>query len=341
MIPAIGLASLAAGAFGVAAAAVEGVRRWTLRHGLLDTPGARSSHHVPTPTSGGIGIVLAVVGALAVIAAGDLTPVRPAAIIACAGLVMALIGLIDDARGLGAGLRLILQAAAASFVLLLIGHVPAIAFPGAGAIELGWLGAPLTLIWIVGMTNVFNFMDGIDGLAGSQAVIAGIVLAVAGASTGDALLCGAGTAIAAASAGFLLHNWPPARIFMGDAGSAFLGFLLGVLPAYASADPRVPAAAVLALWPFIFDAAFTLGRRLLRGENVFEAHRSHLYQRLTIAGYTHRQVTVRYAGLAAAGSAAALALMLRPALAWWLAAAIPFAAVWLWHSVVRAEEGLA
>ncbi len=134
---------------------------------------------------------------------------------------------------------------------------------------------------------------------GGQAVIAGLGWLAMGQLVGQPLVSLVGVLVAGSSLGFLGHNWPPARIFMGDVGSAFLGFTLATLAVLSGlADARLPFAGVLALWPFVFDTAFTLLRRWRRGENIFAAHRSHLYQRLVIAGWRHRDVTLLYLWLA-------------------------------------------
>jgi UDP-N-acetylmuramyl pentapeptide phosphotransferase/UDP-N-acetylglucosamine-1-phosphate transferase len=173
----------------------------------------------------------------------------------------------------------------------------------------------LTLLWIVGLTNAFNFMDGSDGIAGitAAAVAAGIATAAAACGAGPVAVIAA--AFAGASLGFLTSNWQPARIFMGDVGSAFCGFLLAVLPLAVRADavPEVLPVAALALWPFIFDTSLTLLRRLRAGENIFQAHRSHLYQRLVIAGWSHRDVASLYGGLAAFGATIAAVPLFDPA----------------------------
>ena len=139
--------------------------------------------------------------------------------------------------------------------------------------------------------------------------------------------------------GFLGHNWPPARIFMGDVGSAFLGFSLAVLAVIGGlAHPGLPLAGLLVVWPFVFDTTFTIVRRLRRGENIFAAHRSHLYQRVVIAGYSQRAVTLLYAGLALLGVVLALAWVLALPGAGWLALGLPgLLSLGLWRLVVRAE----
>jgi UDP-N-acetylmuramyl pentapeptide phosphotransferase/UDP-N-acetylglucosamine-1-phosphate transferase len=210
-------------------------------------------------------------------------------------------------------------------------------------LHLGWVGLPLTFLWIVGLTNAYNFMDGIDGIAGSQAVVVGLGWSLLGWLGQQPHLCAMGLMLTGASLGFLLHNWPPARIFMGDVGSAFLGYTFAVLPLMTAhvphADSRLALIGALLLWPFIFDSAFTFVRRATRGENVLAAHRSHLYQRLVISGRTHLFVTTLYAGLALIGVGLALS--------WWRGLAgsqaailmlLPILCLSLWLYVVRRER---
>jgi len=159
-------------------------------------------------------------------------------------------------------------------------------------------------------------MDGIDGIAGVTAAVAGSGVAAAAWLLGGPAVAAVALAFAGAALGFLSQNWSPARIFMGDVGSAFCGFLIAVLPlGMPAADvPRIMPVAVLAMWPFIFDTLFTLVRRLRRGENIFQAHRSHLYQRLVIAGWSHRATSSLYGALAAMAAAIAITPLLNPAL---------------------------
>jgi UDP-N-acetylmuramyl pentapeptide phosphotransferase/UDP-N-acetylglucosamine-1-phosphate transferase len=192
----------------------------------------------------------------------------------------------------------------------------------------------------MGLTNAYNFMDGIDGIAGGQAVVAGLGWTIIGFMGEQSFIGLVGVLLAASSLGFLFHNWPPARIFMGDVGSAFIGFTLAVIPILAAQrDPRFMVVGILVVWPFIFDTAFTLVRRLNNKENIFEAHRSHIYQRLVIAGYSHRFVTFIYMGLALIGTVIALL--------WYKRAPFVNAAVivlpillfaGLWRFTIRAES---
>lgn len=271
-----------------AAILVRFIRDWAERRAILDHPNERSSHDVPKPRGGGIAIVLITLAG----SAWWWTP-RFAAV-AGAALVIAVVSWIDDVRHLPALLRLGVQSLAAIAVL--------VAYP-AGAF------APLAFLWIVGLTNAYNFMDGIDGIAGGQAVVAGLAWALLGMLTQQTLMAMLGLLIAGSSAGFLMHNWPPARIFMGDVGSAFLGFLFASLAVTAWPDFRLAAAGVLVVWPFVADAAFTFVRRALRRERVMEAHRSHLYQRMNQRGLSHGTVSLIYIGLAAIGAGAAIVIL--------------------------------
>lgn len=279
-------------------------RSWAAVHNLLDRPNARSLHVIPTPRAGGIAIVSSVaIGVFALVVSGQLALSRGGTVAACAILLVALVGAIDDARSLPSVLRLIVHVALAAIVI-------ATARPWQEAGPLAWTGAPLVavvvgVVWMVGLTNAYNFMDGIDGLAGGQAIVAGFAWAAIGRDGADAWVSACGLMLAAASAGFLLHNWSPARLFMGDVGSTSIGFALGAFPLVAGRRGDLAAAIVL-MWPFVFDTSFTFLHRLVRGENVFEAHRSHLYQRLIAAGWSHGRVSLTYYALALIAAAGTL-----------------------------------
>jgi len=187
-----------------------------------------------------------------------------------------------------------------------------------GPLSFGWLAtdsalaSALTILWIVLLTNAYNFMDGIDGIAGVQALIAGTGWTIVALQAGSRDIAALSLPVAGASSGFLLHNWQPAKVFMGDAGSGFFGFLLAALPLLA---PRGQISllwcGVLLMWPFLFDTGFTVLRRASRFENILSAHRSHIYQRLVIAGCSHARVSLLYAGLATLGAAAAILVATR------------------------------
>ncbi len=276
------------------------------RVGLVDVPNERSSHTAPTPRGGGLAIVIAVtVGVVWLAACGIVPADRTTWAVLAAALGVAAVSFADDLRPVTFGVRLIVHAVAAAVVLWAVGSWRVVELPLLGVVSLGVIGLPVTLLWMVGLTNAYNFMDGIDGIAGAQAVVAGVGwFAILGPEPG--LGAAAALLAAAAAVGFLVHNWSPARIFMGDVGSAFLGFMFAAIPVVeAPHSARMPAVGLLVVWPFVADTGVTFFRRLVSGERVVEAHRSHLYQRLVSRGWSHARVALLYAALAAVGALAA------------------------------------
>lgn len=289
-------------AFAVAWLLVWGVRRYSLRGALIDVPNERSSHTRPTPRGGGLGIV--VVTLLGIALWSWFLPAQWATIAAyiIAGLAIAAVSWIDDLRGVSNRLRFGTHLGAAVLVVAAGGWIEQITLPFIGTLMLGWVGLPLTLFWLVGITNAYNFMDGIDGIAGSQAVLTGCGWFGIGVLINNPLLIALGILSSASALGFLGHNWSPAKIFMGDVGSAFLGFTFGWLGVVATRqEPSLILPMIFLLWTFLFDTGYTILRRLQKGENIFAAHRSHLYQRMVIAGQPHARVTVGYALLGMVG----------------------------------------
>ena len=288
---------------------------WALSHGVLDQPNARSSHTRATPRGGGLAIVA--ITAWAAILSAVIFPGawQSLAAVGCPALAIAYVSWLDDIKPLKNRVRFGVHLAAAAAAVAILGPVREVDLGGFGEFDLGVAAWPITLLWIVGMTNAFNFMDGIDGIAGITAAAAGAAMAAAALLLGFPPLVGVSLAFTGASIGFLTSNWPPARIFMGDVGSAFCGFMIAVLPLAASqaAVSRMLPVVALTMWPFIFDTAFTLVRRLFNRENIFTAHRSHLYQRLVIAGWSQRAVSTLYGGLSAMAAADALAPLVDPA----------------------------
>ena len=264
---------------------------------FLDHPNERSLHARPVPRTGGVGVMTGVAAAGALIGlAGGVGGALPGALGGALGL--AALGLVDDRRGLPARVRLFAQVLAAGVFLLSVR-------PAGGLLE-----GVLLLLGLVWMANLYNFMDGSDGLAGGMAVSGFATLAWAALADGQFPLAQLCAAVAAAAAGFLCFNFHPARIFMGDAGSVPLGFLaaaLGITGREVGAWPLwFP---LLVFSPFVMDATATLLRRALRGEKVWEAHRSHYYQRLVRMGAGHRRTALAAYGLmVAAGCSAMLAL---------------------------------
>lgn len=294
---------------------IVGVRlliNWTVRKQILDIPNERSSHFQPTPRGGGLIIVVAVlVASLAYwIIMRDSTrfPIFALSAYLAGAIVIAFTSWQDDLHPLPNWLRFGVHTGAALLAIVGIGYWISLRIPLLGSVNVGWWGIPLTLLWVVGLTNAYNFMDGIDGLAGGQGTIAGFGWALLAWHFQEPFLVAFALYLVASTTGFLIFNWPPARIFMGDVGSAFFGYTFAVLPLLlAPSEDRLPFAALVLVWPFVFDTGFTLLRRLRRREKIFEAHRSHIYQRLVVSGYTHRDVTLLYLALAS----------LNVLLAWW------------------------
>lgn len=277
--------------------------------GVLDRPNARSSHSRPTPRGGGLAIVAVLLLAVAALAA--LGVAKPAnGWWAVAGLlVVAAVSGLDDVATISAPARLAAQLVAAVMATLAAGPVRSVELGSLGTWDVGVAGWVLTVVWIVGMTNAFNFMDGIDGIAGLTATVALGVFAGGAWLAGDAAGAAVAAAGAAAAAGFLVWNWQPARIFMGDVGSASLGYTIAALPLVAGEPERrwLLPITVAAMVPFILDTGLTLLRRLRNRENIFEAHRTHFYQRLVIAGWPHATVAALYGVASLVAGVAALA----------------------------------
>ncbi|MBX7118998.1 MAG: hypothetical protein K1X31_08370 [Gemmatimonadaceae bacterium] len=283
------------------------VRHHALRRGLLDHPNARSSHQLPTPRGGGLGFIsafLVSVGVAISVPAGAGTDAAAAGPLLGAGaatLLVAAIGWVDDHGGAPVRVRLVVHVAAGILLLPLVRGAP---LPV--ALPLG-VAAAWWVFWTVSAINVVNFIDGINGLIGLQALLYGLFAALAGASGG--WVAAAGASLAGASLGFLVWNWDPARIFMGDVGSGALGVCFVALGAGLVAEGRLGfIAAFLPLAAIFLDAAVTLARRWRRGERLSEAHRSHLYQRLANGGgLGHARVATLYGASAAGAGALALA----------------------------------
>jgi glycosyltransferase WbpL len=261
--------------------------------------------------------------------------------LACA-LMLAATGLVDDLRPLSPTTRLALQLGIATAFAVGAAFPARIGLAVDHDVELpAAIGLPLTVVYLVGVLNIYNFLDGMDGLAGAQAVAAGLCLAASFGMNGHADLAAAALAVAAAAGGFLAHNYPPAGIFMGDSGSTFLGFTFAALGIAAAHRPGcVPVVvAPLALGPFLLDGSYTLLRRLARGERVWQAHRSHLYQRAVGSGLDHRQVLMPY--LAWMAMSCACGIMAARGSIWVVLAMMVFqllslGAMWTW--VARRER---
>jgi Fuc2NAc and GlcNAc transferase len=276
------------------AALLTGVaRRLALSRGVLDVPNARSSHEAPTPRGGGAAIVLSAAAAWIVLGLIGVAQTNIVIALSGGGIAIAAIGLLDDRFRLSARIRLSVHFAAALWALVWLNGLPPIQV-GEHVIVLGWAGYLLGMLGIVWTLNLFNFMDGIDGIAASEAIFVvcgGILLVLV--NEGRHPHPAIGLAFAAACCGFLLWNWPPARIFMGDVGSGFLGYVIAVLAVIEAHESALAFLVWLILGGVFFvDATVTLARRLLRGERLYEAHRTHVYQCLARRWRSHRRVTL-------------------------------------------------
>lgn len=273
-------------------AMTAGVRRYALARSIMDIPNARSSHRIPTPRGGGVAIVLGFLGCLPLAAVLGMIGWAGLVALLPAGALVAAIGFLDDHRHIPARWRLLGHFVAALWLLCWLGGVPVLPLPW-GALDLGLAGDLLGLVFLVWLLNLYNFMDGIDGIAGLEAISVCLGGALCGWAFGAAELVWLPLLLGLAAAGFLVWNFPPARIFMGDAGSGFLGLILGGLALQASsvAPPLIWSWLIL-LGIFIVDATFTLIHRLMRGERVYEAHRSHAYQRASRRYGSHLRVSL-------------------------------------------------
>ncbi|MFC5695815.1 glycosyltransferase family 4 protein [Pseudomonas sp. GCM10022186] len=254
------------------------LRRYALNRSLMDIPNARSSHSVPTPRGGGVAIVVAFLVALPVLAMLDMLPWQLLWALSGAGFWVAVVGFLDDHGHIAARWRLLAHFVAAIWALFWLGGLPSIELLGIH-VQLGWVGHVLAALYLVWLLNLYNFMDGIDGIASVEAISVGLGGAFLYWYLGYGSLAVVPALLAVAVAGFLYWNFPPARIFMGDAGSGFLGVSLGILSLHAGwVAPQLLWCWIIMLGVFIVDATWTLIRRLLRGDKVYEAHRSHAYQ---------------------------------------------------------------
>lgn len=271
------------------------VLQYAVARDLLDHPNDRSSHSTPTPRGGGLGLLAAWLAAVVLLVAfgriGGWT-----LLLSLAGvLAVAVIGWMDDHGGLPVRARLVAHGVAASALLpLVLLPTPVPAWPVAAVVA--W--------WIfcgIAAANVVNFIDGIDGLIGLTAVVFGAYAALVSAPGGAAAACG--IALAGSAAGFLVWNWSPARIFLGDVGSSAIGFAFVVVGILLMRETgRGIVMTFLPLYPIVLDASATLVRRWRRGEPLTQAHRSHFYQRLANGGWGHERVTLLYGAVSVAGA---------------------------------------
>ena len=270
------------------------IRRYALAKSLVDVPNHRSSHSVPVPRGGGLSLVVVVLLALPLLwLAGELDAALLIALLGGGGMV-ALIGFMDDHGHIAARWRLLAHFFGAAWVLVWLGGFPPLNVLG-GEWNLGIVGVVIAAVYLVWLLNLYNFMDGIDGIASLEAVTVcfGAVLMMVIALPDAYGFILTLLVLTAASIGFLIWNFPKAKIFMGDACSGFLGLMLGTLSIQAAwLEPKLFWCWLILLGVFIVDATVTLIRRVLRGDKFYQAHRSHAYQFASRKYQSHVKVSI-------------------------------------------------
>ena len=320
---------------------------------LFDPPGARKVHVSPVPRLGGAAIVAAMLVMVAAVLAlnnviGEAFRARwvPLTVVLAGGLFLFAVGLVDDVRGLGAGLKLAAQVAAAAAVCAAGVRIDHVRVPGCAALEFGLLAWPITILWIVGLTNAVNLIDGLDGLAAGIAAVACAVIAAFAVWTGQPVMAVLMLALVGGLLGFLVFNFHPAKIFMGDCGSTFLGFVIAassVLCAVKSATLVGMALPALALGVPIFDTLLSVVRRILERRSVFSPDRGHIHHRLLAMGLRQRHAVIAMYGVtlvAAAGGMLVMVLRSAGAIVVFAAAAVLLLVVFRVAGLVRLREGL-
>ncbi len=334
--------------FGLALFAISVALTWAASRmvWVMDVPNQRSSHARPVPKAGGVAIVATfIAGLVTLYFVADLAKIEDRhfwGFLACVAL-LATVSFVDDVNQRSYFAKLAAQMLCAGAVIVAGLTVEKLWVPMLGQVPLGWLAYLVTFLWVVGLTNAYNFMDGLDGLAAGVAVIAGCFLGAIAFSQQSFFVYAVSYALVASALGFLVFNFPPARIFMGDAGSTFFGFTfaaLAVIGAHLDLGHLSFYVVPMLLFQFIFDTFFTFIRRLARGEPVHLAHRMHLYQLLQRSGYSHRAVALFHYAVALAQGVGALAIVkLEPQ--YRVLAFAPFLAfnsVYAWWTLARARK---
>lgn len=279
---------------------------------LLDIPNERSSHSSPTPRGGGLAIAVTALGGIIIAAILGWIDWNLAIALSGGGAMIATVGWVDDHRDLPALTRFAVQFLSAAWAMFWLGGLPSLSL-GIVSVNMGLVGTVLGIIGIVWAINLYNFVDGIDGLAAGEAISTGVIGGLILLAMGQIGLAMVSFLIAAASAGFLPLNWAPARLFMGDVGSGMLGYLFAVLAIASENAGAVPLLIwVLLLGAFVFDATITLCRRIAHGERWYHAHHSHAYQRMVQAGRSHAQVSTTILIINLALAVLAIVAWLRP-----------------------------
>jgi UDP-N-acetylmuramyl pentapeptide phosphotransferase/UDP-N-acetylglucosamine-1-phosphate transferase len=265
----------------------------SIKRYLMDHPNERSLHDFPKPRIGGIGICAGVLLAFVAMTMSRIELPEAFAYVAAGAIIVLVISFVDDLKSLSVALRIPFHFLAAGALLVAGLSLQKVIVSGV-AVGLPYtVGVVVSVLYVVWMVNLYNFMDGMDGFAGGMAVIGFGVLALLAADAGSVIIAATSGSIAGAALGFLPFNFPPARVFMGDVGSSTLGFLAAGLSLWADWGDVVPLwISLLIFSPFIADATVTLFRRALNKEPVWRAHRSHYYQKLVRLGWGHRKTVI-------------------------------------------------
>ena len=321
--------------------------RLTIRHFVvLDIPNERSSHTIPVPRGGGLAIVFSfLLGVLLIQYLGSVVPVKTPYFVSfiLALVLTAAISYYDDLKHRGPTVKLGGQLSAILIAMALGNIIDTVYLPWIGELRSVVIMYPLTFVWLLGLTNAYNFLDGLDGMAASTGVIASIAFSYIAFHEGSHFIYLVSMSLGAASLGFGVLNWSPAKIFMGDVGSAFLGFAFGMIAIIAARYDRGHTSLFvmpLLLFHFIVDAVFTFACRMKNGDNLIAGHRTHIYQLMNRLGNSHRMVTLIYAGLAVIQGFAAVWMIHLPG-EQRLLVFLPFAVVYLMAGLLvrrRARE---
>jgi UDP-GlcNAc:undecaprenyl-phosphate GlcNAc-1-phosphate transferase len=276
------------------------IKRLAISLGIVDEPNQRSSHTETTPRGGGVAVVIIVVLSLVILRKplGFTSNQFWGMIIS--SFLIACLGILDDIYTLRRLPRFMGWVVIAAISILFGIEITQISIPLLGQIKFGFLGPLITFLWLIGLTNFFNFMDGIDGLAAGEAIIVSGFLSVIAHLSGNELVFATSLIVFCAVLGFLPHNFPKAKLFMGDVGSNFLGYIFAALAVIGSqsGSGQIPfLIPVILLGMFILDAGITLIKRIPKGKEWLEPHRDHLYQRIIKLEYSHVQVTLLYSFL--------------------------------------------
>ncbi len=266
------------------------VRYFSIKNKLYDIPNSRSSHDIPKPKGGGISIVIILLGTIVILSFYNLIDPDLSKSLLAGLSIVAAIGLYDDYKSLPILTRAVSYVLASIFSVYLIGGFSYLSIDNYN-LNLGYFGFLLSVLFVVWLTNLYNFMDGTDGFAAIQTICVGLfsgsLLYMSGnVSYGIILFC-----LVSSTLGFLYWNWAPAKIFMGDVGSCTIGFLFGLLSIYTEKTGIISISVwLILLAPFIGDATFTLFERIINKEKWYEAHKSHAYQKLHQLGISHSKL---------------------------------------------------